>query len=138
MSEQFDPYYKWLGIAPKDQPPHHYRLLGIDLFESDIEAIEVAAMAKIRFLREIQDRRYVHQAQRLLQEIAVARLCLLDDTKRMQYDEVLRRRIEKRRRRLAAQVQADGPAAGNPPMAGDTATGDTAAGESDQDGMLPQ
>ena len=31
--ENFDPYHKWLGISPKDQPPHHYRLLGIDLFE---------------------------------------------------------------------------------------------------------
>jgi hypothetical protein len=33
-STQFDPYRKWLGIAPADQPPNHYRLLGLDLFES--------------------------------------------------------------------------------------------------------
>jgi hypothetical protein len=26
----FDPYYHWLGIAPKDQPPNHYRLLGVE------------------------------------------------------------------------------------------------------------
>ncbi len=23
----FDPYYQWLAIPPKDQPPNHYRLL---------------------------------------------------------------------------------------------------------------
>jgi hypothetical protein len=27
---EFDPYRKWLGIPPKDQPPHYYRLLGIE------------------------------------------------------------------------------------------------------------
>jgi len=36
MAEDFDPYYKWLGILPKDQPPHNYRLLGIELFEEDL------------------------------------------------------------------------------------------------------
>ena len=34
MSESFDPYHKWLGISPKDQPPNHYRLLAIDEFEA--------------------------------------------------------------------------------------------------------
>ena len=33
--EHFDPYHDWLGIAPKDQPPNHYRLLGVDLFEAN-------------------------------------------------------------------------------------------------------
>ena len=32
--ETFDAYHEWLGIPPKDQPPNHYRLLGIELFES--------------------------------------------------------------------------------------------------------
>ena len=27
----FDPYRKWLGIPPQEQPPNHYRLLGIGL-----------------------------------------------------------------------------------------------------------
>ena len=43
MSDTFDPYYKWLGIPPKDQPPNHYRLLGIDLFTPDPDVIESAA-----------------------------------------------------------------------------------------------
>ena len=39
MTAPFDPYHKWLGISPKDQPPDHYRLLGIDRFESDLEVV---------------------------------------------------------------------------------------------------
>ena len=34
-SEQFDPYHKWLGIPPHEQPPSHYRLLRISEYESD-------------------------------------------------------------------------------------------------------
>ena len=37
MSTLFDPYHKWLGIPPDQQPAHHYRLLGIGLFESDAD-----------------------------------------------------------------------------------------------------
>ena len=54
MSEAFDPYYKWLGIPPADQPPHHYRLLAIELFEADSDVIAGAAdqrMAHIRSFR---------------------------------------------------------------------------------------
>ncbi len=29
----FDPYHKWLGIPPDEQPANHYRLLGLELFE---------------------------------------------------------------------------------------------------------
>ena len=43
MPESFDPYYRWLGIPPKDQPANHYRLLGIDLFESNPEVIRDGA-----------------------------------------------------------------------------------------------
>lgn len=43
MADSFDPYHKWLGISPKDQPPNHYRLLGIELFEGVPDVIESAA-----------------------------------------------------------------------------------------------
>src|SRR5687768_18381170 len=43
MVDVFDPYHKWLAIPPEEQPPHHYRLLGIKLFESDPDVIESAA-----------------------------------------------------------------------------------------------
>ena len=43
MAESFDAYHEWLGIAPKDQPPNHYRLLGIDLYEANANVIDGAA-----------------------------------------------------------------------------------------------
>ena len=39
----FDPYHKWLGIPPEQQPASHYRLLGIAEFESDADVIDTAA-----------------------------------------------------------------------------------------------
>ena len=39
----FDPYRKWLAIAPSEQPFSYDRLLGIGLFKSDTEAITQAA-----------------------------------------------------------------------------------------------
>ena len=38
----FDPYHQWLGIPAAEQPPNHYRLLGVPLLESDLDVIEVA------------------------------------------------------------------------------------------------
>ena len=38
--EQLEPYHKWLGIALEEQPPNHYRLLNIRLFESDLDVIQ--------------------------------------------------------------------------------------------------
>jgi len=43
MPASFDPYHKWLGIPPEDQPPNLYRLLGIRRFENDPDVIEAAA-----------------------------------------------------------------------------------------------
>jgi hypothetical protein len=40
MGDAFDPYYAWLSIPPKDQPPHYYRLLGLELFEPNPDVIE--------------------------------------------------------------------------------------------------
>ena len=42
MPEEFDPYYLWLGIPPEEQPPNHYRLLGLRQFEDNREVISYA------------------------------------------------------------------------------------------------
>ena len=86
MSETFDPYHRWLGIPPEQQPPHHYRLLGITPFESDREVIDSVAMRHMGFLQEITDGPYVKHAQQLLNELAAARRCLLDPDKKAAYD----------------------------------------------------
>ena len=35
----FDPYHVWLGIPLREQPPNHYRLLGIARFENHPDVI---------------------------------------------------------------------------------------------------
>lgn len=85
----FDPYHKWLGIAPQDQPPNHYRLLGLNFFESDLEVIEIAANKQMAYLQSCTGPE-VAQAQKLLNEIAAARLCLLDPKKKAAYDAKLK------------------------------------------------
>ena len=54
MAKVFDAYHEWLGIAPKDQPPNHYRLLGIDLGESSPDVISNAADRRMASLRTFQ------------------------------------------------------------------------------------
>ena len=43
----FDPYHQWLGIPAAEQPPNHYRLLGVPLLESDLDKIEASANASL-------------------------------------------------------------------------------------------
>jgi hypothetical protein len=51
VSGTFDPYHRWLGIPPKHQPPNHYRLLGLEPFENDMEVIRDAAERQIAHVR---------------------------------------------------------------------------------------
>jgi hypothetical protein len=86
----FDPYYKWLGIPPKDQPPNHYRLLAIDVFESDPEVIDAAANRQMAYVQQRATGEHTALSQKLLNELSAARLCLLDPKKRATYDLQLR------------------------------------------------
>jgi hypothetical protein len=90
MQEQFDPYYKWLGIPPEDQPPTYYQLLGVRDFESDTEVIANNAYRQMGHVRSMQTGEYSDHSQRLLNELAKAKVCLLHPTKRAEYDEQLR------------------------------------------------
>lgn len=82
----FDPYHVWLGIAASEQPPNHYRLLGIPLFENAAEVIENAADQRMAHLRTFQTGRHAGDSQRLLNEVAAAKLCLLDRDAKARYD----------------------------------------------------
>ncbi len=93
MSTAFDPYHKWLGIPPAEQPPHHYRLLGLALFESDGDVIEIAADQRMALLRSFHTGPHSDLSQKLLNEVAAARLCLLRPDRRQRYDEGLRQRL---------------------------------------------
>jgi hypothetical protein len=90
MSAAFDPYYKWLGIPPQDQPADHYRLLGLTHFESDPQVIESAADRQMVHLRTFATGQHSALSQKLLNEVAAARICLLNPAKKAAYDESLR------------------------------------------------
>jgi hypothetical protein len=103
MGPSFDPYYKWLGIPPDEQPPNHYRLLGITEFETDPDVVQAAADQRMAHLRTYQTSRHSEWSQRLLNEVSAARICLLNLSKRTVYDEQLKSAI------LAKSVETPPP-----------------------------
>ena len=94
LMSDFDPYLKWLGIRDPQRPPNHYRLLGLDLFESDPEVVSMAADRQMAHIRTFQIGQNGEVSQRILNELAEARRCLLDDQKRAAYDQSLREAAE--------------------------------------------
>ena len=92
----FDPYYKWLGIPPEDQPPHHYRLLGISLFESDPDVIANAAEQRMAHVKQYQAGQHSLHSQEILNQLATAKVCLLNADKKAIYDGQLRRELSRR------------------------------------------
>lgn len=89
----FDPYHKWLGIPPAEQPPHHYRLLGIALFETDPDVIEAAADRQMSYIRQCATGPYTKESQKLLNELSATRVCLLNVSKKQTYDKELSSRL---------------------------------------------
>jgi len=90
MDEPFDPYHKWLGISPAEQPPNHYRLLGVNLFENDPDVIDAAANRQMAHVRTYQTGPHSEASQELLNELSAARICLLAPEKKAAYDAQLR------------------------------------------------
>jgi len=96
--DRFDPYHRWLGIRPEDQPPNHYRLLGLSLWESDCEVIRDAADRQMAHVRTYQLGPNSAQSQRVLNELGAATACLLDPQKRADYDAILRHEMDSTQR----------------------------------------
>ena len=90
MTKDFDPYHKWLGIPPQEQPPNHYRLLALGLFESDPEVIDAAANRQMAYLQQRATGERAAISQKLLNELSAARLCLLNREKKAAYDAELK------------------------------------------------
>ena len=90
MSKQFDPYHAWLGIPSSEQPPNHYRLLGISLFESDPDVIQNGLDQRMAHLKSLVNGKHGEESQRLLKEVSQAGVCLLRPEKRQVYDRRLR------------------------------------------------
>ncbi|MDX1944308.1 MAG: protein kinase [Pirellulaceae bacterium] len=93
MPDQFDPYYKWLGIPPEEQPPNHYRLLGVRVLEDDLEVIEGAANRQMSHIRDYLEGSQAETAQRILNEIGRAWGSLIHPKLKAAYDANLRKKL---------------------------------------------
>lgn len=102
-SPAFDPYHRWLGIPPSDQPVNYYRLLGVALFESESEVIAAAADRQMAHVKQFATGQYRAESQRLLNELAKARVALVNLQRKAEYDRALERRLTEQR--PAAPVQ---------------------------------
>jgi formylglycine-generating enzyme required for sulfatase activity len=92
MSDLFDPYRVWLGIPPESRPPTHYELLGISASETEAAVINAAVVRQSTYVRNFQIGKNAADANRILNEIAAAKVCLLDPAKRANYDAEIRLR----------------------------------------------
>ena len=92
MAEILDPYVEWLGIRETARPLSHYQLLGVPEFEENPLVIAVAADAAIARLNNCDSGNLRGRRQQLLDELALAKLCLADRTRKLQYDIQLRTR----------------------------------------------
>jgi S1-C subfamily serine protease len=118
MADGFDPYREWLSIPPEEQPPHHYRLLDLRLFEDLPSVIRAAAAHRTEHLRTYQLSKHSAECQDLLNQVAAASACLLNLDKKAAYDANLRDELEAkgalRKRRgpgpsLQGQVESAAP-----------------------------
>ena len=91
---EFDPYLKWLGIRSRGRAPNHYRLLGLDLFESDSDIIANAADRQISHVKTFQQGPEGEYAQDILNRLANAQLTLLKPESKAAYDQKLKAKIK--------------------------------------------
>ena len=114
MTESFDPYYIWLGIPPDQQPPNHYRLLGLQSAEDDLGVVQNAVDRLRRHVQSFAGGEHQAAADEILGRIDSARLCLLDNSAKSQYDEQLNSKAGP----ISPPVPVAQPAAGSTKLAG--------------------
>lgn len=84
-----DLYSEWLDVPPGPRRPDHYTLLGLPLFCNDASAIENAARARLKQLDQYAlhpDSALRDACQRLMNEVARARIVLVTNTRKARYD----------------------------------------------------
>ena len=111
MTDQFDPYYQWLGIPQEERPINKYRLLALQLFESDEDVIANAADRQMAYIRTFQNGSHSAESQALLNELSSARVTLLNKQLKEEYDLQLRQTLGAREKRTTP------PPAPVPPLA---------------------
>jgi serine/threonine protein kinase len=103
----FNPYYEWLSIPPEEQPADLYRVLGLKRFESNAKVIHSAADRQMAHVRTFAGGPQGGIAQRVLNELANARVVLTDEKRKAAYDFTLQAANSDEE---ASQTQADAAA----------------------------
>lgn len=97
MTDEFDGYRKWLGIANRKRTPTHYELLAISLDEDDPEVIRAAAEQRRHYVETKRGDGHDSVVTEILFRIGEAEATLLNDEMRRNYDRQLNL-FEKRRK----------------------------------------
>ncbi len=105
----FDPYEDWLGIPRGIRPINHYLLLGIPVFESKADVIELACDQRMAMVRNFQSGPRGEFASQLLSELAIAKRVLQDDAQREYYDSEVRKVADDLNRSFEQQASQAGP-----------------------------
>src|SRR5579871_1105355 len=85
-SVEFDPFHKWLGIPPAEQPPTHYRLLQLPVGEQDTAKIAAVATKLTAYCQARSKGQNGAHALRVLDAVNAAKACLLDPHAKADYD----------------------------------------------------
>ena len=89
MSQAFDPYRQWLGIASAGETPSYYELLGLRPLEADLGKINAAYQRQSSKLAGQLSGSQGDLAQRLMGELGEARMTLMTPTAKRAYDQAL-------------------------------------------------
>ena len=91
-----DFYTKWLDVRPGPRPPDYYTLLGVEVFCRDLDAIEHATRQQLTRLDDFAlhpDRKTRDAVQNMMNEVARARVDLVNPQRRLDYDRRLAGRL---------------------------------------------
>jgi hypothetical protein len=92
MPDSFDPYAEWLGIQGGEQPPDHYRLLGLRRFESDPAVIGRAADQALARVGRAGPGLHLPEWNQLVGLLVATKACLLSPSDKASYDAELQAR----------------------------------------------
>lgn len=103
----------WLGLAPGDWPPDHYRLLGLEPGEADVDRIEQQVHQRLESVRRYQ-LLHPEAVTEAMNRLAQAYVCLTDPTARRAYDAARQGRPGSSPRLPASPPPSTAPAAPPP------------------------
>jgi len=98
VPEPFDPYIEWLGLRATNRPLNYYQLFALDDFEDNPQRIGAAADAALARVRSVRPGGERKRWQQLLDELLLAKLCLMDPSRKIQLDRQLRATRQCRRK----------------------------------------